>query len=110
MRDFIEAPGSLEQLQEIGRRAPPPNVANMIEGGKTPVLGQEQLAALGFHLILYPLAGLYASARAVQAVYQKLRAAGTTLDSGVPQMSFAEFNELIGVEEKYALIERLGEQ
>jgi 2-methylisocitrate lyase-like PEP mutase family enzyme len=107
---FIEAPSSLAQLQEIGRRAPPPNVANMIEGGKTPVLGREELAALGFHLILYPLAGLYASARAVQAVYEKLRAAGTTLDSGVPQMSFAEFNDLIGVEEKYALIERFGEQ
>ena len=35
---FVEAPGSLEQLKEIGKRVPKPMVANMIEGGKTPVL------------------------------------------------------------------------
>ena len=44
---FIEAPDSLERLAEIGRRSPAPNVANMIEGGKTPVLPQEELCAAG---------------------------------------------------------------
>ena len=62
---FIEAPASLEQLAEIGRRAPHPNVANMIEGGRTPMLPQERLAELGFHLVLYPLAGLFSAARAM---------------------------------------------
>ena len=54
---FVEAPASLEDLEEIGRRSPAPNVANMIEGGRTPVLPREQLAELGFQLILYPLDG-----------------------------------------------------
>jgi methylisocitrate lyase len=107
---FIEAPASLEQLREIGNRAPAPNVANMIEGGKTPLLSQAELAALGFHLILYPLAGLYASAKAVQAIYEKIRQEGTSLGSGVQQMSFPEFNALIGVDEKYLLAERFGEE
>ena len=40
---FIEAPASVEQLAEIGRRVPKPMVANMIEGGKTPVLPRDRL-------------------------------------------------------------------
>src|SRR4051812_44239647 len=35
---FVEAPATLEELKEIGRRAPAPKVANMVEGGRTPVL------------------------------------------------------------------------
>ena len=75
---FIEAPGSVEQLAEIGRRVPKPMVANMIEGGKTPVLPREQLAAMGFQLILYPLAGLFAAAKAIRTVYEQVYRDGTT--------------------------------
>jgi 2-methylisocitrate lyase-like PEP mutase family enzyme len=105
---FIEAPESRERLEEIGRRSPAPNVANMIEGGKTPVLSKEELAQLGFHLILYPLAGLYASARAIERTYEQLRDAGTTLGSEQQLMTFPEFNSLVGVEEKYAQAQRFG--
>lgn len=105
---FIEAPASLDDLAEIGRRAPAPNVANMIDGGRTPVLPQDRLAELGFQLILYPLAGLFAAAKAMQSVCEKLRADGTTLGHPGPTMAFPEFNRLIGVEQKYALAERFG--
>ncbi len=106
---FIEAPHTEEQMAEIGRRSPHPNVANMIEGGKTPVLSKERLAELGFHLILYPLTGLYAAAQAMQDLYTTLREKGTTLDQQQKLMQFKDFNDLIGVEEKYALAERYGE-
>jgi methylisocitrate lyase len=53
---FVQAPASREELEAAGRRSPPPNVANMIEGGRTPLLPKQELAALGFHLILYRLA------------------------------------------------------
>jgi 2-methylisocitrate lyase-like PEP mutase family enzyme len=105
---FVEAPPSLELLAEIGRRAPKPIVANMLEGGKTPVLPQQQLAEMGFQLILYPLTALFAAARAIGSFYQKLRSDGTTLGEEHRLMTFAEFNALIGVEEKYALAERFG--
>ena len=106
---FIEAPHSEEQMAEIGKRSPHPNVANMIEGGKTPVLPKERLAELGFHLILYPLTGLYAAAQAMQDLYTTLRDEGTTLSQQEKLMQFADFNDLIGVEEKYVLAERYGE-
>ena len=105
---FIEAPASVDDLATIGRRSPPPNVANMIEGGKTPVLPKSQLESLGFQLILYPLAGLFSAARTMELMYTKLRDDGTTIGDEHRLMTFAEFNELIGADEKYKLAERFG--
>ncbi len=105
---FIEAPTCVEDLVEIGKRSPAPNVANMIEGGRTPVLSGDQLAEIGFHLILYPLCGLFSSAKVITRLFQKLRADGTTLGEEDQLISFAEFNSLIGVDDKYRLAERFG--
>lgn len=105
---FVEAPDSMDALQEIGRRSPGPNVANMIEGGKTPMLPTPDLANLGFHLILYPLSGLYAAAKSIEVMYQKLQADQTTLGEEHRLMSFNEFNQLIGVNEKYDQAEHFG--
>jgi len=105
---FIEAPGSIEQLAEVGRRVPKPAVANMIEGGRTPVLPKERLVELGYQLILYPLAALLAAARAMELVCRKLRQDGTTTGLESQLMSFGEFNDLIGVEDRHALAERFG--
>ena len=106
---FVEAPGSLEQLKEIGKRVPKPMVANMIEGGKTPVLPKEELAEMGFQLILYPLTGLFAAAATMRDFYVKLQQDGTTIGKEAELMQFDEFNDLIGVEEKYQLSEKFGE-
>ena len=107
---FVEAPTSLDDLETIGRRSPAPNVANMIEGGKTPVLPKQQLVDLGFQLILYPLTALFASARLIESVYRTLKEDGTTKRETQRLMTFAEFNALIGVDEKYALTERFGSE
>ncbi len=80
----------------------------MIEGGKTPVLPKQELADLGFQLILYPLTALFASARLIESMYQTLKEEGTTKHEAERLMTFSEFNELIGVDEKYALTERFG--
>ncbi len=103
---FIEAPRTLEELEEVARRAPKPTVANMIEQGRTPVLPQQELADLGFQLILYPLAGLYASAKALETVYTQLQTNGTTTGYEDQLLSFERFNDLIGVDQKYAEAEK----
>ena len=107
---FIEAPRSLDELMQIGRRAPKPTVANMIEQGKTPVLPHSTLAELGFQLVLYPLTGLYASVKALETVYGTLLEQGTTQGHEDRLIAFEDFNELIGVDEKFALAERFGER
>ena len=98
---FIEAPRTMEELTEVGRRAPKPTVANMIEQGRTPVLPQPELSRLGFQLILYPLTGLYASAKALETAFTHLQVTGTTAGHEDRLISFERFNELIGVEQKY---------
>lgn len=103
---FVEAPSSIDELTLIGKRAPEPTVANMVEQGKTPVLGREQLAALGFKLIVYPVAGLYASAHALTTTYQHLRETGTTNGVTGQLISFKQFNELIGVHQPNPLMSR----
>ena len=103
---FIEAPRSAEELAVVGQRAPKPTVANMIEQGQTPVLPRETLAKLGFQLILYPLAGLYASAKALETVYGKLLADGTTANHQQQLIAFEQFNDLMGVDEKYKLAQK----
>jgi 2-methylisocitrate lyase-like PEP mutase family enzyme len=95
-------------MREVGPRAPAPNVANMIAGGRTPVLPKDRMAELGFQLILYPLTGLFAAARAIEAMYRRLKSDGATLGDEGRLMTFAEFNELMGVEERYVLAERFG--
>ena len=105
---FVEAPGSIEQLKKIGQHAPKPIVANMIEGGKTPVLPKEELAELGFQLILYPLTGLFAAGKTIRDFYTALHQTGTTLGMEDNLLTFTDFNDLIGVEEKYILTEKYG--
>lgn len=100
---FIEAPQSKKEMEEIARNVPGPLVANMIERGATPLMPPQELKALGFELIVWPLSPLYASARALQEVYATLRAQGTTEKIMERLMSFNEFHDIIGLEEKYAL-------
>jgi 2-methylisocitrate lyase-like PEP mutase family enzyme len=105
---FVEAPTTIQQMTEIGKRAPKPIVANMIEKGITPLLSRGDLVNLGFQLILYPLSGLFAAAGALETIYQKLFQDQTTQGATDRLMTFERFNDLIGVEEKYRVAERFG--
>ncbi len=104
---FIEAPRTLEELADVGRRAPKPTLANMVDHGQTPLLARDSLADLGFSLVLYPVAGLYAAASGLRATYDRLRTDGVVRDPE-PGMTFERFNELVGAHEKLALAERFG--
>ncbi len=100
---FIEAPESKDEMREIARHVPAPLVANMIERGVTPLMGPDELRDLGFQLIVWPLGPLYASAKALQDVYSALRARGTTQGILDSLISFNEFHDIMGLEQKYAL-------
>ena len=100
---FIEAPESKEEMQKIARQVPGPLVANMLERGVTPLMGPKELKDLGFELIVWPLAPLYSVAKSLTDVYTTLRRDGSTLAILEKLMPFNEFNEIVGLEEKYAL-------
>ena len=104
---FVEAPESLEELERIAAELPDcVRVANMIETGKTPLLTPAELHDLGFDLIVAPLGGLYAAAKAIQGIYARLAAEGTLRDDLSDLLSFDEFNALVDLDEHYATEER----
>ncbi len=75
---FIEAPQSVEELELIPKSIPVPQMANMVEGGKTPILPFRQLEAMGFKLIAYANAALRAAIKGMQIVLAGLARDGTT--------------------------------
>lgn len=94
---FVESPESEAELAEIADRIEKPVLANMTNGGRTPILPAERLDALGFAVAIYPGAGFLAAAAALETVYADLREHGTTTDRS-PLYSFEAFNRLIGFE------------
>ena len=107
---FVEAPESVAELERIAKAIPGPKVANMVEGGRTPLLPPDELHALGFDLIVTPLAALLSAARAVRDAYAELRTRGTMRGALDRLLSFDEFNALIDLERHYALERRFRDQ
>lgn len=95
---FVEAPQSVAELDAIAIGIPGPKVANMVEWGKTPLLGPTELHQRGFDLIVFPVAAILAQARAVGEVYATLLRRGNT--SGILKQlyPFEKFNELLGLD------------
>lgn len=73
---FVEAPRSRDELAEIGTRVPGVKIANIVEGGRTPVLPQADLSALGFKIAIYANLVLRSSVKAIQASLAHLREHG----------------------------------
>jgi 2-methylisocitrate lyase-like PEP mutase family enzyme len=105
---FVEAPESEEELAEIGRRIEKPLLANMVNGGRTPMLPTGRLAELGYSIAIFPAAGFLAAGEALQRAYADLRKNGTSTDA-VPMFSFSEFNKLIGFEDVWEFERRYTE-
>ena len=103
---FVEGPRTLEELRRIGRELPPPLALNLIEGGVTPLCSLEEVQSLGFFSVGFVLSGLYAAARALSDTYREIRRSGSTSAVRDRMLEFQEFNQLIGVDQRYADDER----
>lgn len=94
---FIEAPQSVTDLRAIASGLPNvPLFANMIEGGRTPLLSKKELEELGFKIVVYPLSGLFAATKAMMTCLAHLRENGTTAGFN-DLVSFQEFEQIINV-------------
>lgn len=92
---FVEAPRTIDEMRKIGKEIKAPLVANMIEGGATPVLSAKQLHKMGFKIILYPLSVLYANTYASLVILRELKKSGTTARLRKNVVSFDEFNDIV---------------
>ena len=92
---FIEAPRSLNEMKKIGKEIKAPLVANMIEGGATPMNSAQTLNKIGFNIILYPLSVLFANTFATMNILQELKNTGTTSKYKQKVVNFDQFNNLV---------------
>jgi len=92
---FVEAPRSLEEMKKIGKEINAPLVANMIEGGATPLSSAETLNKMGFKIILYPLSVLYANTFATMNILKELKKSGNTAKYKQKVVNFDQFNDLV---------------
>ena len=92
---FVEAPKSVAEMKKIGKSIDAPLVANMIEGGATPLLSTKTLHKMGFKLILYPLSILYANTFASMQILRELRKSGTTSRLKKNLVAFDQFNNIV---------------
>jgi 2-methylisocitrate lyase-like PEP mutase family enzyme len=106
---FVESPESLEELRRVAETFKGAVLlANMVEGGRTPYLSTEELAALGFKIAIFPVTALLAAAGAMQLCYQHLKERGTGKGSNAPMLPFAEMNTLMGFPAVHAFEKRHG--
>jgi len=101
---FVEAPRQREELARIGALMgrSTPLMANMVEGGKTPLMPASDLQALGFAFVIFPGAIVRALAKAAEEFYSSLKANGSTEPFRPRLFDFDSLNRLIGTPDMLA--------
>lgn len=95
---FVEAPTTVEQMQQITSHIDAPLLANNIEGGQSPVLSAAELEKIGYSVVVFPVAATYAIAKTVGDLMMEIAKTGSTKGFKDRMVSFDEFNKLIGLD------------
>jgi len=103
---FIEAPKDVNEMKIIGKSINAPLVANMIEGGATPISSSQDLFKIGFNMILYPLSVLFANTFATMSILKELKTKGSTKRLRNQVVSFNEFNNIVDLQKFKKLEQR----
>ncbi len=91
---FIEAPTSVEEMRTIGGAFDVPQLANMLEGGRTPLLRPSELEDLGFRIVIYGISPLMHAVRAMQEVLSSLSKGDISFAGG--GVGFEEYKSIVG--------------
>ncbi len=93
---FIEAPESIEEMRIIGEHFDKPLLANIVDGGRTPILGVDELCEIGYQMAIFPATGFLAMGQALEQVYQHIHQQGSSKGVATPLYDFQAFSELMG--------------
>ncbi|WP_028030126.1 isocitrate lyase/PEP mutase family protein [Gemmobacter nectariphilus] len=96
---FAEALESEAEMREVCRILDKPVMANMADGGLTPIRSVKELAEIGYSMAIYPATSALAAAHAINNAFNVLTREGTSASPSLPLFSFKEFNSLIGFED-----------
>jgi 2-methylisocitrate lyase-like PEP mutase family enzyme len=92
---FIEAPLSIDELSRIAAEDGAPQVANMVVGGKTPMVSADELARMGFGMVVYANAALQGAVMGMQKALTSLSIHGVISTEGELVVSFGERQRLV---------------
>ena len=94
---FIEAPASVEEMALIGRTFQVPQLANMLEGGRTPILKPAELEQLGFRIVIYGISILMRYVKTIQETLADIQSGDLKLSgTGV---SFNDYKRIVGMDD-----------
>jgi 2-methylisocitrate lyase-like PEP mutase family enzyme len=102
---FVEAPVSVEEMRAITGRLSVPQVANMVVGGRTPLLRQSELAGIGFSLVLYANTALQAAMKAMSGALAALKRDGG-VHNVIGQLADFEERQRLVAKDAYDALER----
>ncbi len=94
---FVESPESVDEMKRITTSFKAPVLANMVEGGRTPLLTAQELGEIGYGLVIFPTSSTYTVTLAVTRLMENLKQTGTTAGMLDEMVDFTAFNELIGL-------------
>lgn len=96
---FVESPETEDEMRTICERVDKPLLANMVEGGRTPVKSREVLEQLGYRIAIFPVTALLAATEAMAAAYAGLKAQGSSAGMAQPLYPFRDMSTLMGFQE-----------
>jgi 2-methylisocitrate lyase-like PEP mutase family enzyme len=99
---FIEALTSEEEMRLACGRIDAPMMANMADGGVTPILPARDLAEIGYAFAIYPSMTSLVAAAAMEAALRRLKDEGLSQGPGIPMFDFTAFCRMIGFEDVWA--------
>jgi 2-methylisocitrate lyase-like PEP mutase family enzyme len=99
---FVEAPRTEEQMRLLCRSSDKPMLANMVEGGKTPVLSAGELRDIGYAGAIFPASTALSANAAMDRMLRNLKEHGTSLNADIPLYDFDYFGRINGFDEVYA--------
>jgi 2-methylisocitrate lyase-like PEP mutase family enzyme len=103
---FVESPEGVEEMERIGRTFDVPLVANMVEGGRTPILPAAELQRIGYRLAIHPGLGFLAATAAMEKAFAGLQEKGSSVEPAVPLYEFQAMSRLMGFDEVSAFDRR----
>ena len=95
---FVESPESVEEMRAIAQAIDAPLFANIVNGGRTPLLSADALKEMGYAIAIHPAIGFLSAGAALRKAYADLHAHGET-SADIDLYSFAEFNKLLGFQD-----------
>lgn len=105
---FVESPESVEEMKMVADAIDAPLFANMVNGGRTPLLSEKQLVELGYAIAIHPAIGFLSMGAALRKAYADLLKNGET-SADIDLYDFTEFNKLLGFEDVWEFEKKYNE-